>query len=106
MENLIVNRCGTNALRLQRALLDKQIFDEKSLAKLCLLHQNETRQLMFKLFKMGLTEIQEVPRSADRVPSRTIFLWRSANSAPHVLQEAIYKTIYNRKCDRYAKRNL
>lgn len=45
------------------------------LARLAFLPVKEAREVLSQLSSAGLIEPQEIPRSADRAPSRTIYLW-------------------------------
>ncbi len=36
----------------------------------------DTRELLYKLFKVEFVQLQEVARTADHSPSRTFYLWR------------------------------
>lgn len=58
IEDVIEECHGPNSLRLYRALESKKILDEKALAKLCLLNPKDARERLFKLFKLGLIEMQ------------------------------------------------
>ncbi len=40
-----------------------------------MLRQRDVRASLASLFKIGMLELQEVPRSSDRAPSRSFFLW-------------------------------
>ena len=58
---------------------------------------------MLRLFQLGIVQMQEVPRSADRAPARTIYLWKIM--APRSIHRALlyraYKTLLNRMFCRY-----
>lgn len=47
----------------------------RQLARLAFLPVKEAREVLSQLSSAGLIEPQEIPRSADRAPSRTIYLW-------------------------------
>lgn len=44
-------------------------------ARLAFLSVKDAREVLGRLSAAGLIEPQEVPRSADRAPTRTIYLW-------------------------------
>ena len=80
--------------RVIRVLLEKGIMDEKSLQEICLLTAKELRQCLLKLKGTGMITIQEVPREAQRLPNRTMYLWSfSPDRARKVLLKDLYKTM-------------
>jgi DNA-directed RNA polymerase III subunit RPC3 len=72
---IIAARFDKHAIRIVRALLDKGRVDEKHLQEIVLMPVKEVRQILAKLQQAGFVELQEVPREAQRQPSRTIYLW-------------------------------
>lgn len=61
--------------------------------------QKDVRERMLRLFQLGIVEMQEVPRSADRAPARTIFLWKlmSTRTVCRALLYRAYKCLANCK---------
>ena len=58
----------------------------------------ECRQVLYMMLKNKYLSLQEVPRSNDRVPSRTIFLWKvDYDSVVSNLTDEILKSIWNVK---------
>ena len=56
----------------------------KQLTRMSLMPDREARPLLLKLFQANLLMLQEVPRSADRVPKGTTYLWHvDPQQAPH-----------------------
>ena len=51
------------------------MFEERQIAKVAMITSKEVRERLYALLKVGLVHLQEVPKSADHAPSRTIFLW-------------------------------
>ncbi|ERF76622.1 hypothetical protein EPUS_04442 [Endocarpon pusillum Z07020] len=72
---IIFARFDKYAVRIIRVLLDKGKLDEKHLQELVLMSAKELRQILAMLQQAGFLELQEVPREAQRQPSRTIYLW-------------------------------
>lgn len=66
---------GTASLRLFRLLAKQNYLEEKTISKVALMTPRETRDRLYKMLKMGLVHLQEVPRTQDHAPSRTFFLW-------------------------------
>lgn len=73
--SIIASRFEKYAVRIIRVLLDKGRLDEKYLQEIVLVSAKELRQTLAKLQHAGFLELQEVPREAQRQPSRTMYLW-------------------------------
>ena len=88
---------GERACRLFRLLVRKRArgpprysrsgnlkLELKQLTRMSLMPDREARPLLLKLFQSNLLMLQEVPRSADRVPKGTTYLWHvDPQQAPH-----------------------
>ncbi|KAI9775081.1 MAG: RNA polymerase III subunit C82 [Geoglossum umbratile] len=75
LESIITERFDGIATRLVRILNEKGKLDEKQVSNISLLKQKETRAALTSLYESGFIQLQEVPRDANRQPSRTIYLW-------------------------------
>ncbi|PLN77079.1 DNA-directed RNA polymerase III subunit rpc3 [Aspergillus taichungensis] len=75
LERMIEARYGDVALRLIRVLHAKGKLDEKRLQEISLLPFKDLRQVLANMQAGGFVDLQEVPRDAQRQPSRTIYLW-------------------------------
>ncbi|KAL4894626.1 DNA-directed RNA polymerase III subunit rpc3 [Aspergillus ambiguus] len=75
LERMIEARYGDVALRVIRVLHDKGKLDEKRLQEISLLPFKDLRQVLASMQAGGFVDLQEVPRDAQRQPSRTIYLW-------------------------------
>ncbi|GAA5898808.1 hypothetical protein JCM5296_005613 [Sporobolomyces johnsonii] len=75
VEAIVKEKLGQEALRCWRIMEAKGKLDEKHLARLAFLSVKDARETLGRLSDASLIEPQEVPRSADRAPSRTIYLW-------------------------------
>lgn len=75
-ETLVKTTLGTNTFRVLRCLKSLKLGDEKSIANAVLLKEKTVRNEIYKLIKLNIVEIQEVPRSADRAASKTFYLFR------------------------------
>ena len=95
-ESNVRERFGDDAVKVIRILVDKGKMDEKhvrilcrlfiqrrdsypphhsQLAKIALMAPNALRPILTQLSSASLVSLQEVPKSADRNPSRTFYLW-------------------------------
>ena len=80
--------------RVVRVLLEKGKMDEKSLQEICLLTAKELRQCLLKLKGAGMVAVQDVPREAQRLTTRTMYLWSfSPDRARKVLLKDLYKSM-------------
>ncbi|WEW56346.1 RNA polymerase III subunit C82 [Emydomyces testavorans] len=75
LERLIEARFGSVAVRVVRVLAAKGKLDEKRLQEISLMASKDLRQILGQMASAGFVELQEVPRDAQRQPSRTIYLW-------------------------------
>lgn len=75
-ETLIKTTLGHNTFRVLRCLKSLKLGDEKSISNAVLLKDKTVRNELYKLVKINVAEIQEVPRSADRAASKTFYLFR------------------------------
>lgn len=73
--SILSARFDKYAMRVVQVLLDKGKTDEKYLQEIVLMSAKELRQTLAMLQRAGFVELQEVPREAQRQPSRTIYLW-------------------------------
>jgi len=62
----------------------QQKYELKQLAEMALLPERDARPLLWKLLHHEFVRLQEVPRSADRNPKTTTYLWHC--SLPHAYQ--------------------
>lgn len=75
LERMVESRYGDVALRVIRVLHVKGKLDEKRLQEISLLPFKDLRQVLASMQAGGFVDLQEVPRDAQRQPSRTIYLW-------------------------------
>ncbi|KKZ63191.1 DNA-directed RNA polymerase III subunit rpc3 [[Emmonsia] crescens] len=75
LERIIESRFGTIAVRIIRVLAAKGKLDEKRLQEISLMASKELRQVLARMGAAGFVDLQEVPRDAQRQPSRTMYLW-------------------------------
>ncbi|TKY85531.1 hypothetical protein EX895_005693 [Sporisorium graminicola] len=75
LRNVIEEKFGTAAIRIMNILREKGKLEEKHISKLALISISETRDLCSRLFHASLLGLQEVPKTKDRDPAKTFFLW-------------------------------
>ncbi|KAG2366820.1 RNA polymerase III subunit RPC82-domain-containing protein [Suillus spraguei] len=99
LEAVARERHGDDGVRIVRLLLDIGKMDEKQIAKVAMMPNNVVRPLLAALSSDFLISTQEVPRSADRNPTRTFYLWYLVHVDLHKAYSALlghlHKTLYN-----------
>jgi DNA-directed RNA polymerase III subunit RPC3 len=75
LRNVVEDKFGGAAIRIMNILRDKGKLEEKHISKLALVSISETRDLCSRLFHASLLGLQEVPKTKDRDPAKTFFLW-------------------------------
>ncbi|KIL69573.1 hypothetical protein M378DRAFT_184003 [Amanita muscaria Koide BX008] len=96
LEAITLEKHGTAGVRIVRLLLETGKMDEKQISKVVMMAPKDVRPLLTALSMDSLVSIQEVPKSADRNPTRTFYLWYvDLRKAYSVLLVNLYKTLYN-----------
>ncbi|KAI0057100.1 hypothetical protein BV25DRAFT_1457417 [Artomyces pyxidatus] len=96
LEAVTRERHGDDGVRVLRLLLDTGKVDEKQISKVAMIAPKDIRPLLSAMSAESLISIQEVPKSADRNPTRTFYLWYvDPQKASSVLLGNLYKTLYN-----------
>ncbi|KAI7969764.1 hypothetical protein EIK77_006712 [Talaromyces pinophilus] len=75
IERIVGIRFGKLALRVIQILLSMGKLDEKRLQEVSLISQKDLRQVLAQMQENGFVDLQEVPKDAQRLPNRTVFLW-------------------------------
>ncbi|KAF5109525.1 hypothetical protein DV453_001444 [Geotrichum candidum] len=93
-EQIIENKFGPLALRLFRIIKDKGMVNDELLARTALLRADTIARLTATLHDFGALDLQEVPRSNDRTPVKTFFLWfHSPQRAYGIVLQDMYKAL-------------
>ncbi|KAF5387156.1 hypothetical protein D9615_001690 [Tricholomella constricta] len=96
LESVTRERHGVEGVRILRLLLDTGKMDEKQISKIVMMAPKDVRPLLAVLAADSLVSTQEVPKSADRNPTRTFYLWYvDLHKAYSVILGNLYKTLYN-----------
>ncbi|KAJ2778961.1 RNA polymerase III subunit C82 [Coemansia javaensis] len=75
VDALVVEKHGSQHARIVRVLRDKQKLDEKAVAHFAMLPIDQCRERLHELSLAGFVATVEIPRTADRNPSRMFYLW-------------------------------
>ncbi|CAG8565959.1 5466_t:CDS:10 [Cetraspora pellucida] len=95
-ENIILEKYGIKGQRIIKVLQAKQKLDEKAVTTFTLMSVMDVRQKLTELLNGGFTQVQEVPRSGDRAPSRTFFFWYvDYNKCYEIILYNYYRTLAN-----------
>ncbi|KAI0048205.1 hypothetical protein FA95DRAFT_1582316 [Auriscalpium vulgare] len=106
LEAVTRERHGDDGVRVLRLLLDTGKVDEKQISKIAMIAPKDTRPLLAAMSAESLISIQEVPKSADRNPTRTFYLWYvDLAKASSVLLVNLYKTLYNTEMRKRAEKD-
>ncbi|KAM5539045.1 hypothetical protein V8D89_007268 [Ganoderma adspersum] len=96
LEAVARERHGDEGVRIIRLLLDTGMMDEKQISKVGMMASKDVRPLLSSMSAESLVSLQEVPKSADRNPTRMFYLWYvDLQKAYNVILGNMYKTLYN-----------
>lgn len=93
-DEIIEHKFGTEALRILRIVREKGMGNDELLSRTALLRADTIHKHCLQLHTFGALEMQEVPRSADRAPSKTLFMWFHRPQRAYALaEEYLNKTL-------------
>ncbi|SCU80646.1 LAFA_0C00408g1_1 [Lachancea sp. 'fantastica'] len=92
-ETLISYTLGASAARILRCICDNKLASEKVINATALMKEKDIRSVISVLIKYNAVEIQEVPRTADRAASRSVFLFR--NNEKHAYEFMLENLTWN-----------
>ena len=75
VSSYVKRRFGEHGLRLWRLLTECPYLPLDQIERHALIGLRETRTLVYSLFAQGYVAVQELPKSAERIPSRTLYLY-------------------------------
>jgi len=94
--NAVYTKFGPLGARVLRIILDKKLVEDKQVQEIAMAPQKEVRQVVMDMYKSGYLQLQEVPRSSERKPSESIYLWGvDFSKLQTTLLDVHYKTIRN-----------
>ncbi|KAI0831129.1 RNA polymerase III subunit RPC82-domain-containing protein [Trametes gibbosa] len=96
LEAIARERHGDEGVRIMRLLQDTGMMDEKQISKIGMMAPKDVRPVLSAMSAESLVSLQEVPKSADRNPTRMFYLWYvNPQKASTVQLRNLYKTLYN-----------
>ncbi|ODQ59521.1 hypothetical protein WICANDRAFT_52808 [Wickerhamomyces anomalus NRRL Y-366-8] len=75
-DSVISSTLGAPCARILRCVRDNRLVSEKLINSVALLREKDARSLTATLVKYNSLQIQEIPKSADRAASKSVFLYR------------------------------
>ncbi|KAG0234636.1 RNA polymerase III subunit C82 [Actinomortierella wolfii] len=105
IEGMVSSRFGGHYVRIMNMLLEKGKSEEKQISKWAMMPVKDVREKLTTLYTFGVLNMQEVPKSADRAPSRTFYLWEVLpDRASEALVEKLIHTMANLRQRRFVER--
>ncbi|DBA69084.1 hypothetical protein WJX79_001083 [Trebouxia sp. C0005] len=93
---VIRQRFGVHGLRLFRLLYLHRQLEQKQIAEQAMLPPKDAKELLYRLYRAGFVSLQDVPRTTDHAPSRTLYTWRvEIDAAADKLASELYKAALN-----------
>jgi len=83
IEAFVAATFGRPSARCYRIVREQRMVEDRHVARLAMMPGKEVRERLFQLMRVGLVQMQEVPRTADHAPARTIFLWTIKHTPSH-----------------------
>lgn len=82
-------------VRLVRLLREQGKLEEKPICKSALIKMGDVRTMLVEMQVAGYLDVQEIPRDATRVPTKTYFLWyHDSERVAKVVTDSIYKAMH------------
>lgn len=76
IEQVVHQRFGVKSTRLFRLLVQESFVEQKQVKEMALVGAfKETKALLNTMLKENFVKLQEVPKQADRAPSKCFYLW-------------------------------
>jgi len=96
---IIEQRFGPNARRIWNMLYLEGQMEQKAITQDSMLGNTRPREILYAMLRNGFVSLQDIPRNADRAPSRTFFTWRATMpSATITAATMLYKSAKNILC--------
>ncbi|KXN90490.1 DNA-directed RNA polymerase III subunit RPC3 [Leucoagaricus sp. SymC.cos] len=107
LESVTKEKHGNEGVRILRLLMGTGKMDDKQISKIVMMAGKDVRSLLTALATDSLISTQEVPKSADRNPTRTFYLWYvDQHKAFSTILGQVCKSLYNISMRRRAEREV
>ncbi|XP_014664072.1 PREDICTED: DNA-directed RNA polymerase III subunit RPC3-like isoform X2 [Priapulus caudatus] len=96
IESVVQERFSSKAARIFRLLLRKKYLEQKQIEECAMIPAKEAKDLTYTLFAEAFLSLQEIPRTPDHAPSRTIYLFTvNITQVCRMLLDRCYKALSN-----------
>ena len=93
---IIEQRFGPSGKRIWNMLYTEGQMEQKAISQDSMLGNTRPREILYAMFRNGFVSLQDIPRNADRAPSRTFYTWRATMpSAIITTAVMLYKSASN-----------
>lgn len=93
---IIEKRFGPNAMRIWKMLYDEGQMEQKAISQDSMLGNTRPREILYAMLRNGFLSLQDIPKNADRAPSKTIYTWRATMPASIITASTmLYKAASN-----------
>ncbi len=93
---IIEQRFGPSGKRIWNMLYTEGQMEQKAVSQDSMLGNTRPREILYAMFRNGFVSLQDIPRNADRAPSRTFYTWRATMpSAVITTAVMLYKSASN-----------
>lgn len=96
IQSICRSRFGSLSARIFRCLLVHKRLEETQVSEYATAPRKEVRRLLYAMHNAKMISMQEVPRSSDRMPARTFFVW---GVDVKVAQETYLESLYFAWCN-------
>lgn len=75
-QSIMRTKFGVEGARVFRLLSKESYMSERQISEKALIPEKKCRETLFKMMQENFVTLQEVPKTADRNPKKTIYLWK------------------------------
>ncbi|KAG0221086.1 RNA polymerase III subunit C82 [Mortierella sp. GBA43] len=105
IQDIVSSRFGQPYVRIMNMLLEKGKLEEKQISRFSMMPIKDVREKLTTLCTFGILNLQEVPKTTDRTPSRTYYLWEVIlDRAADTLVNRLYHTMANLRQRRFVEK--
>ncbi|KAK3813573.1 MAG: RNA polymerase III subunit RPC82 helix-turn-helix domain-containing protein [Linnemannia elongata] len=105
IQGIVSARFGAPYVRIMNMLADKGKLEEKQISRFSMMPVKDVREKLTTLCTFGVLNLQEVPKTKERTPSRTYYLWEVIlPRAADTLTDRLYHTMGNLRQRRFVER--
>ncbi|GFH06520.1 predicted protein [Haematococcus lacustris] len=77
LEAVAKEKFGEMGVRIFRMLLLRGQLEQKQVSDCAMIPARDTRETLYRMLTSGFVFMQDIPKTADRAPTRTFYTWRS-----------------------------